>query len=163
MNYEPNELRIAIPPKPIIFLQNKPTMKQLLFFCVASVLVASCNDKKSAGTEQSSFNMDSVRAQISASNALYGDSFGKNDSASFINSYTSDACINPPGMPKMCGREAIATFFREGVKMGVKRIVLTTDELLGGKEGVIESGHYDLQGEGGVSLEKGKFIVRSEE
>jgi len=103
--------------------------------------------------------MDSVRAQISASNAVYGGCFATGDSAAFAACYTSDACISPTGMPKMCGKEAISAFFNQGVKMGVKNIVVTTEELMGGKDGVIETGKYDLQGEGGASWEKGKFIV----
>ena len=43
--------------------------------------------------------------------------------------------------------------------MGIKNIALTTNELWGSPNGVIETGSYDLQGEGGASWDKGKFIV----
>ena len=136
-------------------------MKRLLsFFAFAAILLTACTDsKKTADAEKSDFSLDSVRTQITASNALYGDYFGKADSAGFVSSYTIDACISPAGVPKICGREGIGLFFKEAVRIGVKRIVLTIDEVLGGKDGVVETGKYELQGEGGVSWEKGKYMV----
>jgi ketosteroid isomerase-like protein len=136
-------------------------MKRLILFSAPlALLFVACGDsKKSTEAETSSFSIDSVRTQVNASNAAYGTYFATGDSASFIACYTSDACINPPGNPKICGSNGIGGFFNEGVKMGIKNIVLTTDELMGGKDGVIETGRYDLQGDGGASWDKGKFIV----
>jgi ketosteroid isomerase-like protein len=132
-----------------------------LLFCSALLIaVAACNHEKAAGTETvAAFSLDSAKAQIAASNIVYGECFGKNDSVSFVNCYTDDACINPPGMPRMCGKAAVGAFFREGVKMGMRHLKITTDEVMGGKDGVIETGKYEVIVEGGVSVEKGKFIV----
>ncbi|MEO6613781.1 MAG: DUF4440 domain-containing protein [Chitinophagaceae bacterium] len=136
-------------------------MKRLILFCTPlALLIAACGDsKKTAETETSSFSIDSVRAQINATNASYGDYFGTGDSTSFTACYTSDACIYPSGVPKICGSDGIKAFFNGGVKMGIKKIVLTTDEVLGGKEGVIETGRYEMQADGGTTLDKGKYLV----
>jgi ketosteroid isomerase-like protein len=136
-------------------------MKRLILFCApVALLVAACGEnKKTAEVETSSFSIDSVRTQVNASNAVYGSYFANADSAAFMACYTSDACIYPTGNPKICGKDGIGGFFNQGVKMGVKNILITTDELMGGKDGVIETGKYDMQGEGGVSWDKGKFIV----
>ncbi len=134
-------------------------MKLLLFACAAALLGFTACNNGSETTETSSFNLDSVKVQITASNLVYGNCFAKNDSATFVGCYTSDACINPTGVPKICGSAGINAFFGGAVKMGIKKIILTTGEVMGGKDGVIETGSYDLQGDGGVSYEKGKFIV----
>jgi len=135
-------------------------MKQLLFLCTASVLIfTSCDHKQMTEGEKSSFNIDSVKTQIAASNIVFGESFGKGDSTGFAALYTSDGCMSPQGMPKLCGTASIAAFFNGGVQSGFKKIALTTEEVMGGQDGVIETGKYDVQGEGGVSYEKGKYIV----
>ncbi len=136
-------------------------MKRLILFCApAALLIAACGDsKKTSETETSSFSIDSARTEITATSARYGEYFGTGDSTSFTACYTSDGCIYPSGMPKICGRDGIAAFFNGGVKMGIKKIVLTTEELMGGKDGLSETGHYEMQGDGGASLDKGKYIV----
>ena len=122
-------------------------------------LAACDHPEQTAGTTEAAFPFDSVRAEIAASNAIFGASFGKNDSTAFLNCYATDACIFPTGMPKLCGPAALAQFFKGGVSMGIRNIVLKTDELFGGKDGVSETGTYEMLGEKNVSLEKGKFMV----
>ncbi|OSZ81285.1 hypothetical protein CAP36_08635 [Chitinophagaceae bacterium IBVUCB2] len=134
-------------------------MKYLVILFAASAIFFTSCESKTATTEASSFNIDSVRIQIAASNIIFGSSFGKADSAAFAALYTTDGCMSPQGMPKICGATGITAFFNEGVKAGFKNIALTTEEVLGGKEGVIETGKYEVLGEGGVSYEKGKYIV----
>jgi ketosteroid isomerase-like protein len=59
----------------------------------------------------------------------------------------------------MCGTQAIKGFFNMATKMGTKGITITTEEVMGSKEAVIEIGKYELFAENNVSVEKGKFIV----
>ena len=138
-------------------------MKYLFLLSCTAMLIAftACNHDKTAGTETtaSTFSLDSVKTQIAASNAVFGDCFGKNDSTSFVNCYTEKACIAPPNMLQMCGKAAIGAFFSGGVKMGMRQIKLTIDEVLGGKDGVTETGKYEVFGDGGASLDKGKYMV----
>jgi len=130
---------------------------------IVAVLLFSCNGETAKTTETtaatSTFSLDSARAAITASNASYGSCFANGDSANFVSHYTSDACISPSNMPKMCGSPAINAFFNGGYKMGIRNIKLNTDELMGGKEGVIETGTYELMADKGVTIDKGKFIV----
>ena len=132
-------------------------------FGFMSFMIA-CNEEKKQETvavaEQAvSFSLDSVKAQIAASNAKYGAYFSTGDSTGFVNCYTSDACIMPSNMPKMCGAAALNGFFNGGVKMGIKNIKLTTEEVMGGKEAVAEIGKYEILDAAGKSLDNGKFIV----
>jgi len=57
-------------------------------------------------------DLDAVKAAIAASNAIYFESFVKNDPLIFIERYAKDACILAPNSPAMCGREAAASFFK---------------------------------------------------
>ena len=139
-------------------------MKKFFFpltsICIVacSFLLFSCNN--AAKTESaSSFNLDSVKAAIEASNKVYGECFATGDSTKFANSYTADACINPPNMPRICGTQAITGFFNGAVKMGIKGLKVTTEEVIGAEGSVAEVGKYELMGDKGASLDKGKFIV----
>ena len=125
---------------------------------ISAMLLNSCaND--AAKTETVGFSIDSAKAAIAASNKVFGGCFATGDSTTFANCYTSDGCINATGIPKMCGREAIISFFNGGHKMGINNIVLTTEEVMGGKEAVVETGKYEMFVGDKVSAEKGKFIV----
>ncbi|MBK8609486.1 MAG: DUF4440 domain-containing protein [Chitinophagaceae bacterium] len=136
----------------------KHTFIKLSGLALVTLLFGACNNE-TAKTETATFSLDSAKASIAASNNVFGASWATGDSVSFANCYTADACINPPNMPKMCGTAAISAFFNGGVKMGLKNIVLATEEVFGGKEAVIETGTYDMQVAGNVSVDKGKYIV----
>ncbi len=90
---------------------------------------------------------------------MYGEAFANGDSAKFVNSYTSDACIYVTNAPKMCGPQSITAFFNGAYSMGIRNLKLTTDEITGGTEGVVETGNYELFVDKGVSIDKGKYIV----
>ena len=139
-------------------------MKKFFFplaaVCVAacSLLLFSCNNTAKTDSA-SSFNLDSVKAAIMASNKVYGECFATGDSTKFAACYTADACINPPNMPRICGAQAIAGFFNGAVKMGIKDLKVTTEEVIGAEGSVAEIGKYEVIGDKGASLDKGKFIV----
>lgn len=132
---------------------------------IVAILFSSCNNeagKTDATTAESSgFSLDSAKAAIAASNKIFGSSFGTGDSAAFVSLYTSDGCMNPPNMPKVCGTAGITAFFNAGYNNGngIKNIELTTEEVIGSKEAVIETGKYEVFIADNVSVEKGKFIV----
>lgn len=140
-------------------------MKQSLFLCLAigaSLSLLSCSSEKTekpATTASTSFNLDSVKAEIIASNATYGASFANGDSAAFVAHYTADGCVMPENAPKLCGAGPITAFFNGGMKMGIKDIKLTTEEVMGGPEIVVETGSYEILGDKAISFDKGKFIV----
>jgi ketosteroid isomerase-like protein len=125
---------------------------------ILAALFCSCNNE-AAKTETAGFSLDSAKASIAASNKVYGACFASGDSTAFANCYTSDGCISPTGMPRMCGTQAITAFFNGGRKMGISNVVLTTEEVMGGKDAVVETGKYELFVGDKVSAEKGKYIV----
>lgn len=127
--------------------------------CLMGVLSSCNNDSGSKSTSGSSFNLDSAKAAITASNKEFGASFATGDSAKFVSLYTSDGCINPPNMPRMCGSKEINAFFVGGLKEGIKDIKLTIDEVMGSEAAVAEIGRYEVIMDKNQSVDKGKYIV----
>jgi ketosteroid isomerase-like protein len=136
----------------------KHSFVKLLGVVVLAAFFSSCNNE-AAKTETAGFSLDSAKAAIAASNKVFGACFATGDSTTFANCYTSDACINVTNMPRMCGTQAITAFFNGGHKMGINNIVITTEEVMGSKEAVVETGKYEMFVGDKVSAEKGKFIV----
>ena len=140
-------------------------MKKALLFCLTmgtGLTLFSCsspNSEKPTTAAATSFNLDSVKAEIAASNATYGAAFASGDSAAFVAHYTSDGCAMPENAPKLCGAGPITAFFNGGVKMGIKDVKLITEEVMGGPDVVMETGSYEILGDKAVSFDKGKFIV----
>jgi ketosteroid isomerase-like protein len=141
----------------------KPSFLKLLGIVIPMIIgtmfFSSCNNDAAKAEATASFNLDSVKTAIAASNKVFGACFATGDSTAFANCYTSDACINVTNMPRMCGTQAITAFFNGGRKMGITNIAITTEEVMGGKEGVAEVGKYEMFVGNNVSAEKGKFIV----
>ena len=108
---------------------------------IGIILFSSCNNEASktseATTETTGFSLDSVKAAIAASNKVFGASFATGDSVAFANCYTSDGCIYNANMPKVCGTDGIRAFLNIGYQSGIRNVVLTTEEVMGGKEAVM--------------------------
>ena len=138
-------------------------MKQYNHFAAAILLCSSfflthcTNVKRTADS-----NASEVKAAIAASNALYFESFEKNDSSIFINSYAEDACIMAPNAPEVCGCGGAAKFFRAAYdRHGLRGGKFITTAVYGdGASGyVTEEGLWLSINAKGVIFDKGKFLV----
>src|SRR5574343_100321 len=139
---------------------NRLLTLSLLALVFLSACTLTTSEVKEAAVEtKPALNLDSIKAAIAASNAAFGECFAKNDSVNFVARYTSDACINPTGMPQICGSAGIGAYFRGGYDMGIRNIKLSTKNVMLGDAYAIETGAYELQLEGGKAIESGKFIV----
>lgn len=105
------------------------------------------------------FNLETVKEIIEANHEAYNENFAKGDATQFAKHYTSDASIFPTNFPKMTGSDAINTFFDGAYKMGIRNIKLTSTEVMGGPELVIESGVVELFVENAILVYKGKFVI----
>ena len=65
----------------------------------------------------------------------------------------------PANAPKLCGSNGIAMFYNGAKAMGIQNVALTTEEVMGGPEVVVETGSYELLGAANKSLDKGKYVV----
>jgi ketosteroid isomerase-like protein len=135
--------------------------KIFLALCLAITLF-SCNQSKTenkmAGTGS---NLEEVKKAIAESNAIYFESFVKNDSSIFINRYAKDACIMVPNAPQMCGHEEAAKFFRAAYDdYGMRNGKFITTAVYGDAvEYVIEEGLWQSFNAKGVLFDDGKFLV----
>ena len=135
-------------------------LKFLSTVFIGTIILSSCNsDADKTKTASAVFSLDSVKAAIAASNNAFGASFATGDSVAFANCYTSDGCIYNANMPKVCGTDGIRSFLSMGYQSGIRNVVLTTEEVMGGKEIVVETGKYEVFIANNVSVEKGKFVV----
>jgi len=102
-----------------------------------------------------------ARKAIAESNAIYFDSFAKNDPSIFINRYAKDACILAPGSPIMCGSESVANFFKVAYNdIGLRGGKFITTAVYGdGKEFVTEEGLWQSFDVNGKLFDDGKFLV----
>ena len=136
----------------------------VIILFIASGMFNSCTDstvKTDAGATAADdgFSLDSVKLAIAESNKKFGETFANGDSTGFVNLYTSDACISPSSMPKMCGQQALSGFFNAGYKMGIRQINLSTEEVSGGKDVIAEVGSFEILGGKNISMDRGKYIV----
>lgn len=108
-----------------------------------------------------SAQLEEAKKAIAESNARYFQSFAKNDSSIFINSYAEDACILAPLAPPFCGRTAIAEFFRGGYRdYGLRNGKFNTTAVYGdGREYVTEEGLWQSINANGEVFDDGKFLV----
>ena len=135
-------------------------MKNIIIPILAVLFFTSCKEVKEEKIIEKSFDLAPVKAAIEASNKTYAEAFVKGDSSLMIAKYTKDGCIMPSGAPKLCGAEGIGGFFAVAYKqMGVKNIKLTTEEVMGSGDVVVETGTYDLIGAGNKSMDNGKYVV----
>ncbi len=133
-------------------------MKKMLTLLLAASLFYACSgpaSKDAAG----SFSLDSVKASIQTANASFVDAMKKGDTAAFLNCYTKDACMLPPNSPKLCTAADMVAFFKGAHGMGITSMSLTTAEVLGSKDMVSEEGSYEMFGQDGKSMDKGKYLT----
>jgi ketosteroid isomerase-like protein len=102
-----------------------------------------------------------AKKSIAESNAIYFESFVKNDPSIFVNRYATDACILAPNAPMMCGREEAAKFFKLAYEeFGLRNGKFITTAVYGdGKEYVTEEGLWQSFDASGKLFDDGKFLV----
>jgi ketosteroid isomerase-like protein len=138
-------------------------MKKTLKFIILSLCLAlgSCMSNANDNQTDTKDNLEEARKAIAESNAIYFDSFSRNDSSIFINRYAKDACIMAPNAPQMCGPEAAATFFRIAYnEFGLRGGKFITTVVYGdGVEYVTEEGLWQSFNAKGELFDDGKFLV----
>ena len=125
------------------------------------LLIAVTALTHSIAYSQSGTALEEAKKAIAASNAIYFESFVKNDPTIFIERYAKDACIMAPNAPALCGREAAASFFKSGYEeYGLRNGKFITTAVYGdGKEYVTEEGLWQSFDAKGNLFDDGKFLV----
>jgi len=134
-------------------------MRKLWITAGAILFMAACNSSHSEKSGQDP--LKEVKDAIAESNALYFNSFVKNDSSIFMNRHAEDACILAPNETAQCGQQAAAEFFRMAYQdFGLRNGKFITTEVYGdGKEYATEEGLWQSFDANGTLLDDGKFLV----
>lgn len=126
-------------------------MNKIIFLLVVTIPVATC-----CGQRKESSLFQEARKSIEESNKIYATLANSND-GSILTRYTEDACLFPPNLPPVCGKENISKFFKGGPKVQVK---FTIQHLYGdAKEFVIEESYYEMRDLNGAFVDEGKILV----
>jgi uncharacterized protein (TIGR02246 family) len=100
-----------------------------------------------------------VLEEIGKANRQFEQKFASGDARGIASLYTMDGCVLPPGATTQQGTEAIATFWKMAMDMGIKAAQLETVQLEAEGDTAVEIGRYSLTGEGGKHIDEGKYLV----
>ena len=140
-------------------------MKKIIFLLTAGTfMMVACNDasktetSKMSTTDSTSFDLSKAKADIEADNARFIEQIKKGDSAGLAEHYHSDAQILMSGMEPV-NRKDIAGAWGSFLRMGVKDFKMTTHDVVGNDDLLVETGSYEMIGDKNVVLDKGKYVV----
>lgn len=100
-----------------------------------------------------------VRGAIIAANERFMAAFKWGDAAGLAALYTENGQILPPNDGFVTGRQAVHAFWQSVMDMGIKEAKLKVLEVEGLGDTAIEVSTFTLQGEGGLVLDEGKYLV----
>jgi ketosteroid isomerase-like protein len=100
-----------------------------------------------------------VRDAIAAANNHLMSGVRAGNASELSKLYTEDAILMPPGAEPITGTNSICDFWEAVLAMGLKELRTHTIELDIHGTSVIERGEYRLFSEGGVLMDRGKYLV----
>jgi len=104
-------------------------------------------------------NSTDVYDAIVAADETFMTTFNRGDAAGIAALYTENGQFLPPNGDFVTGKQALQAAFQAFMDMGIKAIKLETIEAEGYGDTASEVGKYTLEGEGGLVLDQGKYIV----
>lgn len=140
-------------------------MKRISFLLLvaATVFTVSCKEKAEepivkGATEEAAFDIVAARSAIDLNNKTFVDNFNKGDTAAIALVYHDDAIISPPDMPRI-KKDAVASTFGMFRRMGVEKLTLTTVDLQGDANTLIENGNWEIFIKDDKKVDNGKYLV----
>ncbi len=100
-----------------------------------------------------------IASSIAAANQDFMTAFHARDANAIARLYATDAELMPPNSDVVRGRDAIRALWQQYIQTGVRDVRLSTSEVHEGEDLAFESGRYEIIGESGESVDKGKYIV----
>jgi len=131
-------------------------MKKLFLpLLLGTIFFSSCATK----TENKAvFDVESTKKELQTYNDEFAATISKKDSVAFGNLYAADAVRMYPNRTELVGKAEIISDFNFDVNNGIGSGKLTTKEVMGDDNLIVEVGIYELFGNDGAQLDKGKFI-----
>ena len=106
----------------------------------------------------SAFDLNNARTWIEGDNAKFSEEFKKGDSNALAAHYASDGWAMFDKSEPFKGA-AIANAWGGAIRSGVKELKINTTDLTGNAELLVETGTYEMIGDGNKTLDKGKYVV----
>jgi uncharacterized protein (TIGR02246 family) len=130
-----------------------------LVIAVGAVLLAGSLAAQTAPPKAAPPKAASPKAAIEAANARFAADFAKGDANAVASHYTAGGQAFPPNGDVAKGREAIAKLWKGVMDSGVKGVKVVAVEVEAHGDTAHEVGTYTLTGEGGKTLDNGKYVV----
>lgn len=96
---------------------------------------------------------------IAAANEKFMNAFSQRNAVGMAALYTENGQVLPPNGDFVFGKEAIQTFWKALMDMGIKEVKLDIIEVEGHDNTAIEMSTFGLYGDEGKIMDKGKYIV----
>ena len=140
-------------------------MKKILCSVLGLLVFSAACWSQAAGTtntgnttaRKGSFDLAAARQTIDANNQQFGKVMASGDSAALVAMYHSQAALYPPNMPAG-NRQTMGSIAKALPGMGIKTVTLTTRDLEGDENMLVESGTYEMS-DGTKALDRGKYLV----
>ena len=132
-------------------------MKYIFTLTIVIIAFFACNtplDKKP------SFDLVKAKAEIATSNKEFESYVSKGDSVGLAtNIYTVDAKFMGPNQEAAVGRPQVLSAISSIFQSGITGIKLTTADVWGDENSIVEEGAFELNIKDGTVVEKGKYLV----
>lgn len=140
-------------------------MKKIIFLLVVgSSIMVACNDAAKTETstmstkDSSTFDLSEARAAIEADNAKFIEDIRKGDSAALAEHYHSEGQVLMANSEPIM-RKDISSAWGSFLRMGIKDFKMTTHDVVGNEDLLVETGTYEMIGDKNAVLDKGKYVV----
>jgi ketosteroid isomerase-like protein len=100
---------------------------------------------------------DDPRSAIDVTNRAFVDAFIRKDPAAIAALYTVDGQLLPPGSDFVTGNNAIARYWQEAMKIGIRRLETTELEIYEGM--AHEVGRYTIEAPDESEADAGMYLV----
>jgi ketosteroid isomerase-like protein len=138
----------------------------LLVMAGAIIFYTSCenNNKTTTAdtdvrdTAAATFDLGKARDWIESENRKFTEEVKRGDSNAMAAHYSSDAWLMFDNSEPFKVSD-IASAWGGAIRMGMKDIKITTQDLVGGPEILAETGTYEMYGANNKLLDKGKYVV----
>jgi uncharacterized protein (TIGR02246 family) len=139
----------------IIFKINTVAVMLLMSF--------SCNNKPSetlSATRNSAsrFDPSAARKVVEDGSRELMERLKNGDSTGFSNVFTTDAKVLPSGGSAVSGRDAIRSLFGSFIRAGYTNLALTTIDVWGDEDFIVEEGSYKAADSTGKEVDHGKYL-----
>ena len=132
-------------------------MKSVIPYLVLVVSLVACQPKTEV---QPAFDLVNAQKEINEANTAFENYVSKGDSVGLAtNLYTVDAKFMSPNNPGAEGRAAIIAAVSGIFKAGITGIKLTSKEIWGDENSLMEAGAFALNIKDGTVVDKGKYLV----